>query len=169
MTSVNEKFTEFFGANLIRCDADKKFEKVPTLDALKDKKGVLVYFSAHWCPPCRGFTPKLAEWYKNTAQKQGLEVVFFSSDRDQAAFDEYCAEMPWLAVPYDERELKTKASSRLEVQGIPMLVVLDSQGNIVTKEGRKFITTEPEGFPWKTPKLTDMLTPDTEFVSNDGS
>ncbi len=34
-----------------------------TETALKDKKLVLFYFSAHWCPPCRGFTPKLKDFY----------------------------------------------------------------------------------------------------------
>ena len=37
----------------------------------KDVKLVGVYFSAHWCPPCRGFTPVLANHYKtwNKANK----------------------------------------------------------------------------------------------------
>merc|ERR1712130_667492 len=30
---------------------------------LLDDKYVGIYFSAHWCPPCRGFTPVLAESY----------------------------------------------------------------------------------------------------------
>ena len=25
-------------------------------------KTIGVYFSAHWCPPCRGFTPKLVDF-----------------------------------------------------------------------------------------------------------
>ena len=45
-------------------------EKLQTKDGLQDTSQVLagkgnvgIYFSAHWCPPCRGFTPKLAESY----------------------------------------------------------------------------------------------------------
>merc|ERR1712230_115826 len=37
---------------------DKEGEEV----SLSERPGpLLLYFSAHWCPPCRGFTPKLAE------------------------------------------------------------------------------------------------------------
>ena len=55
------------------------------MSALADKQVVGLYFSAHWCPPCRGFTPKLAEVY--TAIKgtgMSLEIVFVSSDRDDS-------------------------------------------------------------------------------------
>ena len=40
------------------------FVKVNADEALKDKKFVGFYFSAHWCPPCRGFTPVLKDFYE---------------------------------------------------------------------------------------------------------
>ena len=58
-----------------------------------------IYFSAHWCGPCRGFTPKLSEWYKKDLSKKNFEIIFVSSDRDQGAFDGYLNEMPWVALP----------------------------------------------------------------------
>ena len=63
-------------------------------------KGVAFYFSAHWCGPCRAFTRKLAEIYKE-AQASGLSfrIVFVSSNFDEQSFNEYRSEMPWPAVP----------------------------------------------------------------------
>ncbi len=82
------------------------------VSSLQKEGGVIgIYFSAHWCPPCRGFTPKLAKFYedfKKTSNGDKFEVIFASSDSDQAAFDEYYGEMPWLALPYDERKIKVR-------------------------------------------------------------
>merc|ERR1712196_220949 len=96
-----------------------------------------LYFSAHWCPPCRGFTPQLAEAYKASSKAgSSVQVVFVSSDRDEAGFDEYYGEMPWLALPFAERDLKGKLAEKFGVRGIPMLVVLDGEGNLVSPNGR---------------------------------
>lgn len=84
--------------HLLEANAEKT---VPVQTLMDDQvKAIGIYFSAHWCPPCRGFTPKLAELYRE-AQKESLpfRIVFVSSDRDEEAFKEYHATMPWLAVP----------------------------------------------------------------------
>ena len=69
-------------------------------------KTVGIYFSAHWCPPCRGFTPKLAEFYKKYHTEKNFEIVFVSSDKNEGEFQEYYKEMPWLALPYSDRDRK---------------------------------------------------------------
>ena len=87
----------------------KGSEEVSTSSLSAEGKVVGLYFSAHWCPPCRGFTPKLAEWYKKFTQSEvgkNFEVVFVSSDRDEDSFKEYYAEMPWLALPFADRDRK---------------------------------------------------------------
>jgi nucleoredoxin len=69
-------------------------------------KTVGIYFSAHWCPPCRGFTPLLAKFYTNNSKNKNFEVIFVSSDSDEASFQEYYHSMPWLALEYKQRDLK---------------------------------------------------------------
>merc|ERR1712166_1299825 len=66
-------------------------------------KVIGLYFSAHWCPPCKTFTPLLVKTYeKLKAEGKEFEVVFVSSDKDKDAL-----------------------SKRYEVEGIPTLVLLD--------------------------------------------
>jgi len=84
---------DLFGETLLTKDGEK-----PTSEILKDKV-VGVYFSAHWCPPCRGFTPKLAEWYTKDLKTKGMEIVFVSSDKDEGQFTSYYGEQPWVALP----------------------------------------------------------------------
>jgi len=128
-----------------------KAGEVSTQEALSDKNGVMVYFSAHWCPPCRGFTPKLAEFYTKHAAAKGFEIVFVSSDRDQGEFDGYYGEMPFLALPFSNRSAKDALSQKFGVRGIPMLVVLGPDGQVITTDGRQKVMEDfenCEGFPW---------------------
>ena len=120
-----------------------------------------LYFSAHWCPPCKAFTPKLVETYKKVkAAGKELEIVFVSSDRDLGQFQEYFATMPWLAIPPGDKR-KAALSARFEVEGIPSLVFIDgATGETINANGRTAVGADPEGrqFPWRAaPKaLNDM-------------
>uniref|UniRef100_A0A0G4H5A4 protein-disulfide reductase n=1 Tax=Chromera velia CCMP2878 TaxID=1169474 RepID=A0A0G4H5A4_9ALVE len=117
---------------------DTKSGKKTTAEVLAGKKLVLIYFSAHWCPPCRGFTPVLAEAYKKYGGGD-IEVIFVSSDRDESSFNDYYGSMPWAALPFAEREAKGKLSSTHGVSGIPTLIVMDDKGGVITKDGRSAV------------------------------
>jgi nucleoredoxin len=118
----------------------------------------MLYFSAHWCPPCRGFTPQLATYYNTYKEKFNFELVFISSDNDESAFKGYFGEMPWLALPYANRDQKNALSKKYKVQGIPTLVVLDPKAQTITTGGRGKVTAEPEGFPWIPKSFHQIIT-----------
>merc|ERR1712100_678615 len=115
------------------------------------------YFSAHWCPPCRGFTPQLAEWYTKDLKSKGLEVVFVSSDKDEEQFKDYFKDMPWLALDFEDRKRKAQLSNMFGVRGIPALVIIDKDGSVITKEGRGAVSSDPKGakFPWYPPAVNN--------------
>ncbi|WP_372845294.1 thioredoxin-like domain-containing protein [Pontiella sp.] len=127
---------ELFGDELR--DADK--EKVST-DALAGKT-IGIYFSAHWCPPCRAFTPELVKFHnKLTQDGKPFEIVFVSSDREKAAMYEYMEEMemPWLALPFGD-DHKGNLAKKYNVSGIPKLVIIDEDGKLITENGRGDVT-----------------------------
>jgi len=136
---------EALGTEFVRKDGSKV-----TVASLKGKY-IAIYFSAHWCPPCRGFTPDLVKTYnKLIADGKPFEIVFASSDRSKEDFDEYFSEMPWLALPFDDREKKETLSNLFEVSGIPTLIMLDPELNVLNKGLRAYVSSDPEGlqFPW---------------------
>jgi len=111
----------------------------PTGQALAGASVVAIYFSAHWCPPCRAFTPRLAAALRDGHPQ--LKVVFCSSDRDQGSFDSYYAEMPWLAMPFGSPQ-KDMLGMTYQVRGIPSLVVLDgASGRLISANGRDDVSS----------------------------
>jgi len=79
---------------------------VVNIEDLKNRKVVAFYFSAHWCPPCRSFTPLLIKFYEFCkAEEKDFEVVFISGDQDQAAFDGYYNDMPWYCIRYEDQAI----------------------------------------------------------------
>jgi len=144
-----------FGSQILSKDGLSETDTV-----LGGKKHVGIYFSAHWCPPCRGFTPTLATWYKANADKLDMDIVFVSSDKDQSAFDEYYGEMPWKALPFSERDLKDKLSKKFKVNGIPSFVIVDSEGKLVTDKARNGVASDPDGadFPWRPKTFGEVFT-----------
>uniref|UniRef100_A0A452F3U9 Nucleoredoxin n=2 Tax=Capra hircus TaxID=9925 RepID=A0A452F3U9_CAPHI len=129
-----------------------------------------VYFSAHWCPPCRSLTRVLVESYRKIKEAgQKFEIIFVSADRSEDSFKQYFSEMPWLAVPYTDEGRRSRLNRLYGIQGIPTLIVLDPQGEVITRQGRVEVLNDEEcrGFPWH-PKPVLELSDSNAVQLNEG-
>ncbi|CAF1498403.1 unnamed protein product [Didymodactylos carnosus] len=111
-----------------------------------------LYFAAHWCPPCREFTPLLAEFYNKYHESKKLEIIFISSDRDIESYRGYYDNMPWLSLEYKNREKSKELTKTFRVTGIPALILLDGDtGEIICETARSKVQSDSNGrdFPWK--------------------
>jgi len=107
-------------------------------------KVIGLYFSAHWCGPCRSFTPKLVEKYNEIiAAGNNLEIIFISADEDEDSALSYFSAMPWKMIAFSDRENESLLSAELGINGIPALVLIDEEGSLITKNGREAIMTVP--------------------------
>ena len=126
----NSPLVGLLGETLLRKQGE---DPENTEELLKDMDCVMLYFSAHWCPPCRAYTPKLSSAYKEYSEKENKEnrvaIVFISSDQNQENFDGYFGdEMSFYALPYSDRDRKDTLADKYGIQGIPTLVLLDGKG-----------------------------------------
>jgi nucleoredoxin len=103
-------------------------------EVLEKKKLIALYFSAHWCAPCRKFTPELVDYYNRVAtQHPEFEIVFVSFDKSQFAMETYMREanMPWPAIDFQKLGGK-EAIRKYAGDGIPCLVLVDATGKVIS-------------------------------------
>ena len=114
-------------------------------DELKDKI-VGIYFSAHWCPPCRTFTPSLVEFHGKNAGKE-FEIVFVSFDNSEQEKADYIKhdKMKWLTLKGNRSDEGGALAQKFGVRGIPALVILAPDGSTITTNGRADVSGDPEG------------------------
>lgn len=113
-------------------DNEGKMVTKEKLERLRQSKYVLVYFSAHWCPPCRKFTPELVNFYNKQGETTQFETIFVSSDNESDAMKNYMKDtgMPWLAVRFNSA--RSTPLRKLAGRGIPCLVLLDENGEVLS-------------------------------------
>ncbi|KAF6029087.1 NXN [Bugula neritina] len=162
------KVKDLIGESIV----DKDGKKVDWETIAGKGKMLGIYYSAHWCPPCKKFTPVLAEFYKKRKESdkgKDFDIIFVSSDSDEASFTEYYKDMPWLALKFSEREAKANLSKKHGVRGIPTLVIIDGEtGATITAKGREKVMSDPDGFPWPPLTFSDIMY-NGDLLRNDGT
>jgi nucleoredoxin len=102
-----------------------------------------LYFSAHWCPPCRKFTPQLVAYYNQIAHDHPeFEIIFVSADKSAEDMATYMREssMPWPAIEYGKLA-NVPTLQKYVGRGIPDLVVVDASGKVLADSfvGGKYV------------------------------
>lgn len=123
---------------------DAKGKSVPTPEAVKGKI-VGLYFSAHWCPPCRAFTPSLVDFRNDNSEH--FEIIFVSHDHSEKEKKEYIREarMKWYSVDGVRSKDGQALAAKYSVSGIPKLVILAPDGSTITEQGRADVSQDPKG------------------------
>ncbi|CAK4620911.1 hypothetical protein LEN26_020711 [Aphanomyces euteiches] len=142
--------------------------QVATTDVLTDKY-VLLYFCYDDHNTCEFITDMFLPYYEKM-QKKGanFEIVLISSDEDEDWFNEHYATLPWLALPYAERDTFQSLVERFQVNDMPTAILLDPQGQIVLEQAALHIRADPEGLfcPYHKRSLCEIL--GNEFIYRDG-
>ena len=99
-------------------------------------KVVLVDFWATWCGPCRMEVPNVLRLY-DKYHEQGFEVVGVSLDAELEQAESYISqyEIPWpnlFSPNEDERAWEAPMAVKYGVSGIPLAILLDREGKVVS-------------------------------------
>jgi nucleoredoxin len=122
---LNGKLVIYNGRSLEQFDAS----------ALKEKKYLALYFSVSWCGPCKQFTPRLVDWYKQQkAELDKFEVIFVSRDESKEDMLEYMKQdgMPWPALNFAKANQGNSPLEKYAGRGIPCLVIIDREGKVIS-------------------------------------
>jgi len=74
--------------------------------------------------------------------KTKKNIIFFRSEQ---SYNSHASSMPWPSIPYSNTTLRQDLTECFNVLGIPYLVLIDNNGNIITENGRAEITEDPDG------------------------
>jgi nucleoredoxin len=100
---------------------------------------VAFYYSASWCPPCRAFTPDLVSFYNGFKPSHpNFELILVNHDSSDGDMINYMKgdSMPWPAVWFADIQNPNLNAGQFCGPGIPCLVLVDSDGNVLSDSFR---------------------------------
>jgi len=121
-----------------------------------------LYFSGHWCPPCRGFTPQLKTFYEEyRALDPNFEIIFVSSDKAEQDMLDYFKNDhgDYLALPFAKWAEKDEISKMFGVEGIPTFTVIGPDGQLLNANARGKVSAGAASVMasgWEPPAVGDL-------------
>jgi hypothetical protein len=126
--------SDLFGTELLKADGSRV-----GVGSLEQNTLLGIYFMSPGCPACSAFNPSLVTAYDEiTGAGNAFEIVMVAQGINPTDLSEYMAEegMEWTAVsPLSDRP--TFLAQRYNVRWIPTLIVIETDGTIVSMSGRE--------------------------------
>eukprot|EP01059_Diplonema_ambulator_P012427 TRINITY_DN2273_c2_g1_i1.p1 TRINITY_DN2273_c2_g1~~TRINITY_DN2273_c2_g1_i1.p1 ORF type:complete len:166 (+),score=27.41 TRINITY_DN2273_c2_g1_i1:13-510(+) len=119
-------------------------DSVCTVGSLMEENTVIgLFYGARLCAACRDAMGKLAQCYNQLAVKNHLmlEIVFISSDKDEADFKEFTRTMPWYSVQY-KGPARAVLQEAFKVSLMPTIIFLNACGDVLTRDGRVLVQSD---------------------------
>lgn len=114
-------------------------------EILNKNKLIALYFSGHFCPSCRTFTPALIKAYENwKANDQKIEIIFVSCDDTEKHYQAASQNHLWKKIDYKNKEACDLIADHYNIKSIPQLWVFDNKGNLITKKGKEDVSSKGE-------------------------
>jgi nucleoredoxin len=147
------------GETLISKKSDGTLSTIQTSDVMQGIDYVILYFSASWCPPCRQFSPILDDFITSNSTRLKTTCVFISGDKTEEEFTKYFSSHKWPFAIVNDGTRKIQLNEFFEVRGIPTVVVIDKDGEVISTDARGDVMTDPTGerFPWAPRTLSDIF------------
>jgi peroxiredoxin len=109
-------------------------------------KPVLIFFGTTWCPSCRGELPLYKEIYE-TYSKRGMDVIYVNimEPKEKVAKFTKANSLPFRVL----LDIDGEAANSYEVIGVPTLILINKEGEIIKISHRTVDLSLPSLFPIK--------------------
>jgi thioredoxin-related protein len=130
---------------------------------------IILLLTTTYIIACAKFTPKLHLFNQLQGDdKEHFEIIFCSMDRSEEEYKKNAEQMPWWCLPYAMSTLP-KLAAIYHAHGMPHLVIIDTDGKVITKNGVDELTQDPTGshFPWRPIRIVDLLPEEYIVLENE--
>lgn len=148
------------------------FGEVTVSRSLDNRAAVGVLFAASWDAASVVLVENLAlQWESANNSGQRYQIVWVSYDFIRDDYINFFTPMPtnWLSIGFQSPK-RFLTAAVLGIRGLPAVVVLGSDGTIITHRGGEYVKSDPYAvsFPWRQPPVWDIIE-GAPLVTGDGT
>jgi len=129
---------EIIGKKFINC----KNEEIDAQEVYNCKI-ICLFFTASWCSPCEIFSKELFEIYNEGNQGEKLlEIVQINYEKPETtSMKQILIDKPWIFIPIHDPKIED-LTKRFGIETIPVFLVLDQNGKIISETARADIVND---------------------------